>query len=38
MTNFSSRQRNEVELLQYAQGIYRLLATLHVGDRETQEC
>lgn len=38
MRNPSLHQRNEVEPLQYAQGIYRLLATLHVGDQVPEEC
>lgn len=38
MTTSSLRQRNEVEPLQYAQGIYHLLAMLHVSDQVPEEC
>lgn len=38
MTTSSLRQRNEVGTLQYAQGIYHLLAPLQVGDWVPEEC
>jgi hypothetical protein len=38
MTASNLRQRHEVKPLQYAQGIYRLLTTLHVGDQVPEEC